>query len=73
MAAFDTTTRTSYGVASFANRTCAFVADLANSVRAWNDARVTSKALSALTDRELADIGLERGDIEGIARSCLIR
>lgn len=72
MAAFDTT-RTNYGVASFANRTCAFVADLANSVRAWNDARVTSKALSALTDRELADIGLERGDIEGVARSYLIR
>ena len=72
MAAFDAT-RTTYGVASFANRTFAFAADLANSVRAWNDARVTSKALTGLTDRELADIGLERGDIEGIARSYLIR
>ena len=31
---------------------------------AWNAARVTRKALSALTDRELEDIGLCRGDIE---------
>lgn len=72
MAAFDTT-RTTYGVASFANRTVAFVAEMANTVRAWNDARITSKALSGLTDRELADIGLERGDIDSIARSYLIR
>ena len=72
MAAFDTS-RTTYGVASFANRACAFVADMANSVRAWNDARITSKALAGLTDRELADIGLERGDIETVSRSALIR
>jgi len=30
---------------------------------AWNDARLTRKALSRLTDRELDDIGLTRGDI----------
>ncbi|SEL11821.1 DUF1127 domain-containing protein [Roseovarius nanhaiticus] len=30
---------------------------------AWNDARATRKALSALTDRELEDIGLTRGDV----------
>jgi uncharacterized protein YjiS (DUF1127 family) len=72
MAAFDTS-RTTYGVASFANRACAFVADMANGVRAWNDARITSKALAGLTDRELADIGLERGDIETVSRSALIR
>ena len=34
------------------------------SVMAWNDQRVTRKSLSALTDRELNDIGLARGDIE---------
>lgn len=34
----------------------------------WNDARVTRNALSRLTDRELDDIGLCRGDIERIAR-----
>ena len=72
MAAFDTT-RTTYGVAIFANRTIAFVADLALNISAWNDARVTRNALSSLTDRELADIGLERGEIESIARSNFIR
>lgn len=30
----------------------------------WNDARMTRKALSKLTDRELDDIGLIRGDID---------
>ncbi len=36
--------------------------------KAWNDARVTRKALSKLTDRELDDIGLCRGDIEMLGR-----
>lgn len=35
---------------------------------AWNDARVTRKALSKLSDRELDDIGLCRGDIEMMGR-----
>jgi len=72
MATLDTT-RTTYGVATFANRTSAFVADLVHSVAAWNDARITNKALSNLTDRELSDIGLVRGDIDSISRSNLIR
>jgi uncharacterized protein YjiS (DUF1127 family) len=41
---------------------------LSNAMRvlaAWNDARVTRKALNKLSDRELDDIGLCRGDIEG--------
>jgi uncharacterized protein YjiS (DUF1127 family) len=33
------------------------------SFNAWKDARATRKALSALTDRELEDIGLTRSDI----------
>ncbi|WP_213684629.1 DUF1127 domain-containing protein [Roseicyclus sp.] len=37
-------------------------------IAAWNDARVTRKSLSALTDRELEDLGLVRGDIDDIAR-----
>lgn len=40
---------------------------------AWNDARMTRKALNALTARELDDIGLVRGDIEDIAKGDLIR
>ena len=35
---------------------------------AWNEARVTRKALNKLSDRELDDIGLCRGDIEFIGR-----
>jgi len=34
---------------------------------AWNDARVTRNALAQLSDRELDDIGLCRGDIDAIA------
>lgn len=66
MAAFDTT-RAAYTSVDFFGRFgqgfAQFVADLA----AWNDARVTRNALSALTDRELEDIGLCRGDIDSVA------
>jgi uncharacterized protein YjiS (DUF1127 family) len=33
--------------------------------------RQTVNELSALTDRELEDIGLSRGDIEGVAQRCV--
>lgn len=36
-------------------------------MRDWNDARLTRKSLDALSDRELDDIGLSRGDIDTIA------
>lgn len=32
----------------------------------WKDARETYKVLSKLTDRELDDIGLNRGDIDSL-------
>lgn len=35
-------------------------------VIAWNDARVTRNALARLSDHELDDIGLTRGDIDSI-------
>ncbi|MGL4321047.1 MAG: DUF1127 domain-containing protein [Paracoccaceae bacterium] len=35
-------------------------------LKGWNDARLTRKALNKLTNRELDDIGLCRGDIETI-------
>lgn len=41
-----------------------FVGVVAN----WNDARVTRKALSKLSARELEDIGLCYGDIDDIAQ-----
>ncbi|MAO00879.1 DUF1127 domain-containing protein [uncultured Roseovarius sp.] len=35
---------------------------------AWNERRATRAALSRLSDRELDDIGLSRGDIDLVAR-----
>jgi uncharacterized protein YjiS (DUF1127 family) len=72
MAFFDTT-RTAYGTSSAASRISAFVAQMAVAVVAWNDARVTRRALTSLSDRELEDIGLTRGDIEVVADSNMIR
>ena len=43
------------------------LADVVGRIAAWNDARVTRKALSKLSDRELDDLGLHRGDIDDIA------
>ena len=35
----------------------------------WNNARLTRNALTLLSNRELEDIGLSRGDIETVART----
>ena len=43
-------------------------AGLLSALSTWNDARVTRRELSRLSDRELDDIGLCRGDIERVAR-----
>lgn len=48
---------------------CNVVAKLVAMLTAWNDVRVTRRELSRLSDRELDDIGLCRGDIERIARA----
>ena len=37
-------------------------------LRYWSDVRETRRQLNALSDRELSDIGLVRGDIERVAR-----
>lgn len=44
------------------------VAKIVSTLSMWSDARVTRRELSRLSDRELDDIGLSRGDIERIAR-----
>ncbi|WP_010139889.1 DUF1127 domain-containing protein [Oceanicola sp. S124] len=53
---------------SFALPIASAVHHLIAAVVNWNDARVTRKALSRLTDRELNDIGLVRGDIDEVSR-----
>ncbi|MEL7281644.1 MAG: DUF1127 domain-containing protein [Pseudomonadota bacterium] len=42
------------------------LSNLIAAFNAWNDARITRKALAQLSDRELEDIGLVRGDIDRI-------
>ena len=58
------TTRTTRPTASFGFG----VQKLVAAIVAWNDARVTRNALSKLSDRELEDIGLARGDIERVVK-----
>lgn len=67
MAAVETTRPAPYGAIT----TYRAINALSNAVialRAWNDARVTRNALAKLSDRELDDIGLCRGDLDFIGR-----
>jgi len=43
-------------------------AHMIETIRTWNDIRRTRAALSQLTDRELEDIGLSRGDLRHVSR-----
>ena len=45
-----------------------FFARALGMISTWNERRATRNALSQLSDRELDDIGLTRGDINAIAR-----
>ena len=65
MAVIDTP-RVQFG-AETSGRIGRFFATALATLIAWNDARVTRNALAQLTDRELEDIGLCRGDIDVIA------
>ncbi len=67
MAYFDTTRPSLTG--SF-GRTLAIAAAR---VSAWREARVTRATLGALSDRELADIGLQRSDFDEMSRQGLSR
>lgn len=64
MASFDTT-RPAAGLS--AGNLSGFVVRAFGAVADWNDARVTRKALSQLSARELDDIGLTPGDIDKVA------
>lgn len=45
---------------------------LTATLRTWNDTRTTRNALNDLSERELKDIGLSRGDIENVARGTFV-
>ncbi len=72
MSAFDTS-RTAYGASNAVSGIFSVVSRAIAKVTAWNDARITRNALSALSDRELEDIGLVRGDIDGMLNSEITR
>ena len=67
MATIDTS-RT-YGSYGLVGRISTSISAIFASVVEWNDARVTRNALSGLSDRELEDIGMVRGDIDRVATS----
>ena len=67
MASLDTS-RAIYRTVTLTSALGQTLASLFGSVATWSDARATRKALGGLTDRELDDIGLVRGDIEDLAR-----
>lgn len=63
MAALDTTRPLA---ASTAPSFVKMISSVFGAYAAWNDARITRKSLSALSARELADIGLTHGDIDAV-------
>jgi uncharacterized protein YjiS (DUF1127 family) len=45
-----------------------FLSLILSSIRQWHRSRETARQLSALSDRELSDVGLSRSDIHQVAR-----
>lgn len=67
MAAYETTASAPFGAITV-YRMVQSVARAVEALKAWNSARVTRNALYRLSNRELDDIGLCRGDVELIGR-----
>lgn len=67
MAAYESSRAAPFGAISIF-RAVQVVSGAFASLSVWNDARVTRNSLGKLSDRELDDIGLCRGDIEMIGR-----
>jgi uncharacterized protein YjiS (DUF1127 family) len=68
MADFNTSSRAPFGAIA-AYGFVQFAARLREKIAAWRNAHVTRVALNRLSDRELADIGLTRADIDAVAGS----
>jgi uncharacterized protein YjiS (DUF1127 family) len=66
MAAFETTRPAHVGTL-LGGRLGKTISALLGALADWNDTRVTRNALARLSDRELDDIGLCRGDIETLS------
>lgn len=48
-----------------------FINSIAARIKAYRNYRLTLRALSALDDRELSDLGIYRGRIDDIARGAV--
>lgn len=67
MAAYESSRVAPFGAVTIFRAVQIFSELRLNAVK-WNDARVTRNALGKLSDRELDDIGLCRGDVALIGR-----
>lgn len=68
MAAIETTRTAPFGAITI-HRIVRLAEGALLSLREWNDLRKTRNALSKLSERELADIGLTRADIDSLKPS----
>lgn len=67
MSSFETSSVAPFGAVTLYRFVQSLSAAL-EAVKAWNSARITRKSLNRLSNRELDDIGLCRGDIDLIGR-----
>lgn len=67
MAAYESSRAAPFGAISIF-RAVQTISSAFDAFAAWNDGRVTRNALGKLSDRELDDIGLCRGDVASIGR-----
>ncbi|MFT5062608.1 MAG: hypothetical protein ACI9AX_002944 [Polaromonas sp.] len=65
--------RPAAGTRGLMGQISALFSDAVSTLISWNDARVTRNSLSGLSNRELDDLGLVRGDIEDIAQGAYRR
>ena len=63
------TNSTTFGTTLVAARISGAVHSAIDAAVFWHNARLTRNALTLLSNRELEDIGLSRGDIETVART----
>ena len=50
-----------------------FTNTLISNLRAWHNRGLVSRELSAMSDRQLADIGIPRSDIDAVVSGRLVR
>ena len=50
-----------------------FTNTLISNLRAWHNRGLGSRELSAMSDRQLADIGITRSDIDAVVSGRLVR